>query len=184
MSNKTRYTLNLNNYGTNVTLSADKSEFSVRIPNYITAKGACNIRVVSAHIENFRYDTVTSAIKYLIREADTDKMSPFLECNINSLGIDSNDAGPTVLFQSQTNITREIHSNGSGNTTDVNPDSFQSLQVPYEFTCAAGLPPVITIARKYVKNNGTTAPLSLVVGENVLLVPVSVRLEVCFDEDY
>ena len=60
------YTLNLNNFGTNVTLSSDKSEYSIRIPNYITAKGACNIRVVDAHIVNFRYDSVTEAVKYLI----------------------------------------------------------------------------------------------------------------------
>ena len=99
-----------------------------------------------------------------------------LDCNINCLGIDSNDAGPTVLFQSQTNITRDVLRN-------VNPDSFQSLLTPYEFTCAAGLPPVITVSRKYVKNNGTTAPISLVVGNNVLFVPVSIRLEVCFHED-
>ena len=173
---KTICTLNLNNYGTNVTLSDDESHFSVKIPNYITAKGACNVRVVDAHIGNFRYDTTTTAVKSLIREEDTDKLSPFLDCNINCLGIDSNDTGPTVLFQSQTNITRDI-------VRDVNPDSFQSLSVPYEFTCAAGLPPVITIGRRYVKNDGTTAPLTLVVGNGVLLVPVSVRLEICFHED-
>ncbi len=182
MSNKTRYTLNLNNYGTNVTLSDDKSEYSIRIPNYITAKGACNIKIVEAHIENFRYDVTTTAKKYLITDLDTDKYSPFLESNIQSLGIDSNDAGPTVLYQSKSNILRSTDSNDVVNNTI--PDSFQSLAGKYEFTCSAGLPPVISIARKFVKADGSTAPLSLVVGSRTLLVPVSVRLEVCFDSDY
>jgi hypothetical protein len=162
---KDQYILRLSNVthsanGDLVSLSADKSEFTVKIPEKLRSKGKCKVSVLNIIIQ-VKNGTGTSIIPANAHIA-----------LIQSEGIEflgyNNETGGNV------NVLAEM-SVGAGNTIIL--DSPGGLS----FTCP-GLPPTITIKKMVYNPASTFLPIAMN-GYTAAVVPCIVTLGLEFDED-
>tara|TARA_B110000285_G_scaffold56171_1_gene63914 strand:+ start:426 stop:944 length:519 start_codon:yes stop_codon:yes gene_type:complete len=167
---KDQYILRLSNVthsanGDLVSLSADKSEYTVKIPEKLRSKGKCKVSVLNITIQ-VKNGTGTSIVP-------TNAHTALIQSEgIEFLGY-NNETGGNV------NVLAEM-SVGTANT--IRLDSPNGLS----FTCP-GLPPTITIKKMVYNPIATPAAVAFLPiamdGYTAAVVPCIVTLGLEFDED-
>ena len=144
-----------------ITLNTAKNLASFEVPNWLRAKGKCNIQVVSSSIalQNGTGTRVLAAGENIIA----------MRTNIPMLGYNSENAGlPNIIGSAIV---------PADTTRVVALDSVSAM----EFTCTQ-LPPTIEIERMTYKSS---TPFDLKAANNITadVVPFQVTLELSFYED-
>tara|TARA_R110000764_G_scaffold212525_1_gene298822 strand:- start:5 stop:508 length:504 start_codon:yes stop_codon:yes gene_type:complete len=162
---KDQYILRLSNVthsanGDLVSLSADKSEYTVKIPEKLRSKGKCKVSVLNITIQ-VKNGTGTSIVP-------TNSHTALIQSEgVEFLGY-NNETGGNV------NVLAEM-SVGAANT--IRLDSPNGLT----FTCP-GLPPTITIKKMVYNPASTFLPIPMD-GYTAAVVPCVVTIGLEFDED-
>ena len=163
---KDQYILRLSNVthsanGDLVSLSADKSEYTVKIPEKLRSKGKCKVSVLNITIQ-VKNGTGSSIVP-------TNSHTALIQSEgIEFLGF-NNETGGNVNVLAEMSI--------DSNKNDIRLDSPNGLS----FTCP-GLPPTITIKKMVYNPASTFLPIPMD-GYTTNVVPCVVTLGLEFDED-